>query len=368
MQPTLLVSACDFGWGSVGKLRLILDHLPGTRVALDGTGVQDTAVSLMGSRHRFVTLGDRSAATVALVINDPRAADEITEAGVPVVYVDSLPYLWTTEYEVPRKVAVYCVQRSPLPTLPATTPLSGRADLRWVDPIVPTPQRRSGGAGVVVNVGGLHSHLVGAAADAYLRLVVVPLVRALIAADRPIAAVCGNLPRWAIDELTDLLPSGVRIGLVTTYDFQRVLRTADLLFTSPGSTTILQAAGMRMPMALLPPQNLSQILNAEIYRVPGQVVVSWPDSMLSRAEVDALRPRGEDAVLRYVYSAIEAAQRSASMASAVADVLNAAVRDAGAAMPTLDLTRLGTGGAQQVARVLRQALFAPLPTPVRGER
>ncbi|MFK8905676.1 hypothetical protein ACJA3G_01295 [Streptomyces sp. YS-3] len=67
------------------------------------------------------------------------------------------------------------------------------------------------------------------------------------------------------------------------------------------STTILQAASLCLPTALLPPQNLSQILNAEIFGVPGGSVITWPTSVIDRALVDELRPGGEDTVLGYVY-------------------------------------------------------------------
>src|SRR5262249_34326155 len=92
----LLAGICDFGWGSVGKFRLILDKLPGVNVALlADDDVSKNIQGLLASRHRFVPLPER--VDVGLVINDPRAADCIAKRGVPVIYVDSLPYLWATE-------------------------------------------------------------------------------------------------------------------------------------------------------------------------------------------------------------------------------------------------------------------------------
>ncbi|QHC23300.1 hypothetical protein [Streptomyces sp. GS7] len=269
------MSTTDFGWGSIGKLRLILDELDGLDILMDNaSNTAKLAAQVIDGRHRFAHSPGAPAA--ALVINDPVAADRIARSGTPVVYVDSLPYLWTTDLEVPAAATMYCAQHSPAGALPPTSPLRQWANVHWVEPIVPPPRRRRGGAGVVLSVGGLHSHLVGGASDAYLRAVVIPLVDALICAGHQIAAVCGNLPAWAHTELAATLPGSVRVGPSSAYEFEAALLQADALFTSPGSTTILQAASVDLPTALLPPQNLSQILNAEIFGVPGGSVIAWP--------------------------------------------------------------------------------------------
>jgi hypothetical protein len=57
---------------------------------------------------------------------------------------------------------------------------------------------------------------------------------------------------------------------------------ADLLITSPGSTTILHAMAINLPTLLLPPQNLSQILNARLCSKPGADTMQWPASVHRR--------------------------------------------------------------------------------------
>lgn len=362
----LLVSTTDFGWGSIGKLRLILDELDGRDILMDdASNTAELAVQIIGGRHRFVhSPGARAAA--ALVINDPASADRIARSGTPVVYVDSLPYLWTTDSEVPVAATMYCAQRSPAGALPPTSPLRRLAGVRWVEPIVPPPRRRRGGAGVVVSVGGLHSHLVGGASDAYLRAVVIPLVDALICAGRQVAAVCGNLPVWARTELAAILPGSVRVGPFSAYEFEASLLQADALFTSPGSTTILQAASVSLPTVLLPPQNLSQILNAEIFGVPGGSVIAWPRSVINRALVDELRPAGEDAVLGYVYRQIvEHSGDLAVLSLAVLSLLMEHFRALAECTAVPDglsphLRQLGHGGARQLADIVRQILASGL--------
>ncbi|MEJ8653698.1 hypothetical protein WKI65_38040 [Streptomyces sp. MS1.AVA.3] len=355
----LLVSVTDFGWGSIGKLRLILDELPGLDLLMDSaSNTAALAAQVLGGRHRFThALGVRAGA--ALVINDPVSADRIARSGTPVVYVDSLPYLWTTASEVPAAVVTYCAQRPPEGALSPSSPVLRRAGVRWVEAIVPPPRHRPGGAGVVVSVGGLHSHLAGGACDAYLRAVVMPLVEELAGAGRRVSAVCGNLPHWARTELAAMLPGTGHVGPCSAYEFESVLLRADALFTSPGSTTILQAASLRLPTVLLPPQNLSQILNAEIFGTSGDSVVTWPRLVIDRSLVEELRPDGEDAVLGYVYRQITERSHHPDVQSILKQRWQALAACAGVLPDGLSphLQKLGPGGARQVADIIRQTMI-----------
>jgi hydroxymethylcytosylglucuronate/cytosylglucuronate synthase len=360
-QPTLLVAASDFGWGSLGKLRLILDELSGIAIAPDpAAALTPTIRSVLGDRHSFVDC-EREEASVGLVVNDARIADEWTASGLPVIYVDSLPYLWTVPEEIPRSVAVYCAQKSPAPLAP-DSPLANRQDIVWVDPLVPRADRTRGRGGIVINVGGLHSHLAGDSTGAYVRLAVMPLARLLSSAGHSVTAVCGNLPGWAVAELSELLPAGTRIGLQRPHEFERTLLEADSLITSPGSTTILQAAAIGLPISLLPPQNLSQILNAQHYSSAATPSCGWPTSVIDRGTVDTLRPAGEDVVLEYIYSQIVRASAD-GVGEAVMTARFAAMLDelvTGAGSPE-HVTALGFNGASQVAQVVRQAMLARHP-------
>jgi hydroxymethylcytosylglucuronate/cytosylglucuronate synthase len=364
-EYTLLAAICDFGWGSLGKFRLIIDELDACSVLLYGSAdINHIATALLGSRHSFGH-GSPERADVAIVINDPAAANQIGALGVPVIYVDSLPYLWANDEEVPHResVAYYCAQKFPADRLPVSSPLKNRR-VHWIDPIVPASAHRSGGHGIVINLGGLHSHLVGDTVDAYLRLILYPLIAELKASGREISGVCGNLPADVCRRVESLLPGCSAIGPQTPYDFEALLKNADLLITSPGSTTILQAISLKLPSLLLPPQNLSQILNAQIYSWPGAPIMRWPASVMTMEAVAGLRPQGEDAALGYIYQSISDAARSTESA---ADVL-ATIRSTLCTAPpqgVLDpsISGLGQKGAAQVAQLVKQALLAPIPRP-----
>jgi hydroxymethylcytosylglucuronate/cytosylglucuronate synthase len=360
-DPVLLVHACDFGWGSIGKMRLILDKLGDVAIAVDpGASNRELTEEMLDGRHRLVD-ASLHAPTLALVVNEPAAAEDISARGVPVVYVDSLPYLWRQPHEVPSSAAVYCVQRYPGASLHPENPLSSRADLTWVDAIVPPLRGRRNASGTVVNVGGLHSHMSGSASDAYVRLVLVPAVELLTQQGHDVSAVCGNISAPVRAAVERFLP-GVPVGRQTPYDFEATLRTAAFLVTSPGSTTILQAAALGLPTMLLPPQNLSQVLNVETFASHDTHSVAWPAAVLHRDEVERLRPQGEDVVLGYLYGRIVAAAESATLADRVRQSLTAAVKQLASTQPPGDgLREIGTNGAAQVARVVRQGLLAPIP-------
>lgn len=251
----LAVAVCDFGWGSIGKLRLVLDNLAEDPMRILAEPGSLHLTNLLDPHHRIDLRTNEVSADLGLVINDPAAADSMAATEVPVLYVDSLPYLWTTSDEVPHSVTLYCAQRSPVRELPSSSPLASRPDITWIDPITPPPRDRDrpGGGGVVINVGGLHSHLSGYSTAAYLDLVIVPLARRLAADGCPITAVCGNLNASTSHELRGVLGTEVNVGPQSPYEFEETLRTADTLLTSPGSTTILQAAALRLPTVLLPP-------------------------------------------------------------------------------------------------------------------
>jgi hydroxymethylcytosylglucuronate/cytosylglucuronate synthase len=363
-KPRLLAAVCDFGWGSLGKLRLILDKLPATEVTLFGDPGFNAVVSrLLAPQHEF---GDRQReeCAVALVINDPVAADRIAALSVPVVYVDSLPYLWASESEVPQRRGVvrYCAQKYPAGRLPLSSPLRDWPELRWIDPIVPSAKGHRGGQGIVVNVGGLHSDLGEASADAYLAMVLIPLVKMLNATGRRVSAICGNLGQEVCTRLAALMPECPAIGAQTPYDFEQTLRNADLLITSPGSTTILQAASIRLPTLLLPPQNLSQMMNAGLYADRLAGVMQWPVSVIDREAVEGLRPKGEEVVLVYIYGAIVRAAALASLRAEVADAIEGSLAQAPrGGVLSQSVAELGSNGAGQVAQVLKQLLLAPIP-------
>jgi hydroxymethylcytosylglucuronate/cytosylglucuronate synthase len=370
-QPkfSLLAASRQIGWGGFGKLRLILEKLPSAQVVLHG---DEHTIAMtkefLGSHHKF-DAHPPPRFDVALVINDPSVANGIADLNVPVVYVDSLPYVHKTETDIPEltKVAYYCAQKYPIDLLPLTNPLLQKwQDIRWIDPIVPIPQSRRGGRGIVINVGGLYTYnvvdlpadLVNDAVDAYLNLVLFPLVDLLQRSNRKISAICGNINANTCRRLRTIVPSSIAVGPQSPYAFERILTDADLLITSPGSTTILQAMSINLPTLLLPSQNRSQPFNAQVYSKPNANVMQWPDSVLDMAKLEQMRSEGLSALNRYMFKSIIGAATSQDLSDEVSTMIRKAVCNApDDGVLNRCLSALGIAGADQVAQLVKQVVL-----------
>lgn len=358
----LAVVAGDFGWGSVGKLRLILAELADLpTVALNsalGAGLLESSAA-----PDRIAVGPAEVAPVvrelglgvALVVGEPAMANALAGAGVAVVFVDSLPFMWTEADEIADGAAIYCAQETAFVPRAAWPVLRRIRRLEWVESIVPPPRRARGGGGVVINVGGLHSPFSGASPDAYVRAVLPPVLRALAAHALPVAAVCGNLDGSHQAFLRALVPPGAQVGPLAAAQFDESLQRCDLLVTAPGSTTLLAAHFAGVPVALLPPQNLSQIMNAR-YFLGGDdgAALAWPAGTLDDAELERVRGRGEHAAVDYIYAAIQAAAARPSTAAALHDQAMRVL--ATRATPGTHLSWLGHRGAAQVAALVRRQI------------
>lgn len=356
----------DLGWGSFGKLRLILDQLPGARIALHGNDrVVALTKELLGAHYDLQHPPQRP--DVALAINDPKDAREIIEQKIPVVYVDSVPYMRGTKPEIPPldQLACYCAQKYPIELMPLPPHLQNRRDIRWIDPIVPASRTRHGGRGIVISVGGLTNPIAGGTADAYVKLVLLPLAELLRASGRTVFAICGSLTGEICSQLRTILPECGMIGPQSPQAFERILTNADLFIAAPGSTTILQAAALDLPTLLLPPQNRTQIFNARLFARPDADIMRWPARLLDTAKLEQLLPQELGRARRYVYDAIMTAAASREIANEVARAIRNAVDNAPAdGVLRHDLSQFGFAGARQVAEVIRQTVLgrlAPLP-------
>jgi hydroxymethylcytosylglucuronate/cytosylglucuronate synthase len=370
---SLLAATRHIGWGGVGKLRLILDKLPSAEVGLyDNQNVAALTKQFLGPHYR---INERALQVpdVALVINDPGLANKIADLNVPVVYVDSLPYVHRTDTNIPTltKLASYCAQKYPMERMPLTnSSLRKEQNIKWIDPIIPEPQSRRGGRGIVINLGGLYTYgindiideLANAAVDAYLDLVLFPLVGLLAESGRTIFAICGNLKPAACERLRAILPQCRMIGPQSPHVFERTLVDADLLITIPGSTTILQAMSINLPTLLLPPENRSQFFNARVYSKPGADTMQWPVRVLDQEKVEQVRADGITGVLGYVYKAIIDASSSPDISEEVLTVIRTTISNSPSdgVLNNKYLPELGVAGAIQVAELLKEiALRTP---------
>ncbi|MFJ4370875.1 hydroxymethylcytosylglucuronate/cytosylglucuronate synthase [Streptomyces chartreusis] len=388
---TVALCGVEFGWGSAGKLGAIVHALRaelgdcvrfvglGSRLGREivrGHGVEEWLDVDLGDARALRALVDERSLDAAVCVLDRAAAVALEDAGCPVVFVDSLPFLWTKDDldSLPLRASAYCAQLVPGLPGPAWPVLARVENLRWVESVVvPGPvrtgreMRRAGERRAVVSLGGLLSPLLDDPSD-YLSLTVPAALDALAAWGTRHVTLCGNVPEGVFDGIT--VPAGldVRSGALGHQGFLTELAEADVLLTSPGLTTLLETSTRGVPVVCLPPQNISQILNASFYAQATEApVAEWPEEVFSAQEVldarlvtapgvaDGDGSPGEDAALELIYGGIARAARTpapvrAALTERIGACLAAVERQQG---QWTALARLvGTGGAAQVAGIV----------------
>lgn len=248
-------------------------------------------------------------------------------------------------------VAAYCAQRVAYHDLSTFEVLSGVKTLVEVGAII--PHRFEGATRTqtaLVNVGGVHSPF-SDEAPAYTRVVVPAVVAALQSAEYEVRVI-GNVDAFT----ASMLPDDVPAGPVPHDEVGRLLAESAVLFTSPGLTTMLEAGAAQIPTALLPPQNVSQVLNAdEVTRSQDAhpARIDWPEHVVHAATVRELAKRSEEDALRFIYAAIEAIEPNPGFATWLRD--ECACRLPASASWLRDYSdNVGGEGAAQVAQVVRE--------------
>lgn len=359
--PTIAVSGVNFGWGSAGKIasivaalthpvNLVLVNTSLGRPVLQGLDVIAEIPNCPARPEQLKQLLSELDIDAALVVLDPQTAACIEDAGTPVVYVDSLPFLWSAADPIPVHVTHYLAQR--LPGSPGATPHALRRvhNLDWIDPITAMAPGKPGPHLdlAVINLGGLHSPTNPSGNPAYCHKVLPTLFDVLGHTRYRRAMVVGNLTHAQLPPV----PPGIQlvhVGPLSHQDFLQAIATAGILVTSPGLTTILEATSVGTPTVCLPSQNVSQLLNGDYFAtIKGESLrVEWPNEVLDRAQVEAARPEGEEAALAVIDRSLRRITSRASIEDLRDSLLNALTT-----VPETRGPKQHWNGARQVAERL----------------
>lgn len=362
MTFTVLATAVDFGYGPAGKLSSILTELPDARIILYGADLGRSIFDFDYAAYPATTAVEdivrEHHPDIGLSVLEPAAVRCFQSASVATVYVDSLPFLWTERDDVPYDAALYCAQAcTSIPR--AAWPVLRRIErLTWTEGIVPGTPALAGTDGlVVVNVGGLATPGVPARSQKYCAIVLPAVLEALHATGRRDVLIAGNAD--AVPPLSELALPGMNVSIrcLPHQEFHKAVSSAALLLTAPGLTTILEAGAVDVPTVLLPPQNVSQCLNARsVSELTGDAsVLRWPEHILSFQKLELVRTAGEPAAVQYVHNCIEQAAGNRSAREHLAVELTALLS---AHQPNAQEYGhfIGTSGAQQVANMLRSTV------------
>lgn len=295
----------DFGLGPFGKGRTILEHSP--------PGIQ---AQLLSASDEAVNAAINSA-NLVIVVGDPELANKAKLLNKLVVFIDSLPFLWTEADPLPVSADVYCAQVTDFLPKECWNSLKQIENLVWIAPVIPehnlqARQIKRGTA--LIHFGGLQSPVAGS--QNYLDVILPPIIKALAAHRVNSASICCGpnavkavkLKVDAILSTTNYGDLSISIGFETRGTLFELVRNAEYVFTSPGLTFMLETSQLNVPVILLPPQNLSQIFNLERYvrQVEGSVSVDWPHVYSGEIERIRLSEVSEKSKVAELYELIEA--------------------------------------------------------------
>jgi hydroxymethylcytosylglucuronate/cytosylglucuronate synthase len=319
MKPLhVLAAAIPFGLGPAGKLATLVEDAPWISWYACGDEF-DLSIFEPGAFRGHLWSRDRDALRDfarsrhidrAIVVLDPPLALLLEEIGIAVLYVDSLPFLWTDADLVPTRVTAYCAQLCLDLPKPAWRQLGSVRNLIWTQGIVPRDRPRWQNSKRVgqflVNFGGLSSpHSEGLS---YAEAVLPPLLQAIDRSDcqklMVTSSKAGVQVLRSVGQTAKGASTRIQLEFCTLPKkvFLREIGRSEIFLTSPGLTTLLETAGIQTPTILLPPQNLSQYSNERMHRMafPEHESILWPTKNLDFVSLEPHLQKGEELVVKRI--------------------------------------------------------------------
>lgn len=270
-KENILVAASCFGLGPVGKLNTIIEsaidkynwYASGEEFDIGifkSNMFKDTCFTL--DKDKIEEFVNKYNIKYAIVVLKNKMARLLKEIGVKVVYIDSLPFMWTEkdaeEGKVPYKVDAYCAQNT-LELSPKSKKIFSKVEnLIWINPIINNKNvdENKYDDFVLLNVGGLHSPNTDGLD--YIDAVVVPIIKKL--KNKKILLTTSTKSQEVLKNYLKEYKNVV-VKNIKQEQFSNYLKKNKIFITSPGLTTILEGSINRDSIIFLPPQNISQFYN-----------------------------------------------------------------------------------------------------------
>ena len=240
----------------------------------------------------------------ALVVLKNKMARILMELGIKVIYVDSLPFMWSEldakSGKVPFDVDCYCCQKTISMSKNSKKIFANVKNLVWVNPIINNKEKficNQKKDFVLINLGGLHSPSTNG--NDYVDIVVKSIIE--IYEDKDIiittsSTVAGKLARYLKEY------KNIRVKSLKQREFFNYISMASIFITSPGLTTILESQSLVKKIVFLPPQNISQFYNIEygkkIFKYYKEI--TWNDKNLTMKGLKAYLSKDEQGVLEII--------------------------------------------------------------------
>ena len=321
MKRNIIIGTNNFGLGPVGKVSSIVTGLSdeynffacGNEFDLNifNNGIfKDTLFSK--DKEKIANFIKKHKINYAVVVLDVELATILMNLNVKVIFVDSLPFMWTQadidEGLLPLDATVYCAQKCCNLTDASKKVLAQVKNLKWINPIQSKLEKKYRPYEedyIHINVGGLHSPIGNG--ESYIKTVIIPLLK--IFKSEKIIITCGTTAKISI--LNELKNEGIdsrniKVETLQQKDFISSINNAKLFLTSPGLTTIYETESLHKPTIILPPQNLSQFYNIEYAKkiLDEYKTINWDTQKLNLDYLQSILPKGETYVVDKIYEFI----------------------------------------------------------------
>ena len=321
MKKNIIIGTNNFGLGPVGKVSSIVTGLSDEynfyacgnefdlNIFKDGM-FKDTLFSK--DKEKIANFIKKHKINYAIVVLDVELATILMNLNVKVIFVDSLPFMWTQadidEGLLPLDATVYCAQKCCNLTEASKKVLAQVKNLKWINPIQSKFEKKYRPYKeeyIHINVGGLHSPIGNG--ESYIKTVIIPLLK--IFKSEKIIITCGTTAKISI--LNELKNEGIdsrniKVETLQQKDFISSINNAKLFLTSPGLTTIYETESLHKPTIILPPQNLSQFYNIEYAKkiLDEYKTINWDTQKLNLDYLQSILPKGETYVVDKIYEFI----------------------------------------------------------------
>lgn len=316
MPTTVLCDAVPFCFGPVSKMVSIARHLEGRGIRLpflaSGTSIDFANQAglfdvVLCNSEKDSNLEKEKAlfeeADVFVSVMNPESAHFAQKCGVPVVYIDSLFWMWGKVPPHLYDVEKYFIQNfTGIENQLTTVPKNFRYEI--VGPIIDDsfPIVETHEDSIVVSLGGMESSLIQVGVNSNYPFVVGGIVADVLSERKEDVYFCGYnkiISRLASSKRY----SNIKFGQFEHSHFLSLLAKSKLAITTPGLTTAFEAFFYETPAIFLPPENYSQYLNLNTFRAASSASLSfqWSD-FYSEMDIGPCEEEkaGIDKVLKYV--------------------------------------------------------------------
>ena len=232
----------------------------------------------------------------AIDVLDQDLAIFLKKIGLTVIYIDSLPFMWTNADIIPYDVDYYCAQK--YPNYSMNYVLKPTKNFIWINPITLDNIHKQKNNGIVINFGGLHSPF--GEGEEYFKVIMRALLTTIPNQNIHISG--GK----NVVKLSRKLYPNIHCKTYIHEEFLKIVSGSELFITSPGLTTIYETCGMNIKTIIMPPQNLSQFYNISIAEkiCKNVKILNWNYDKLSLRQLNYFKDKPEEETVKYIYEQI----------------------------------------------------------------